>query len=135
LPCFEAQVAGLEPFVSASRFLIVFFERPMEDEMKHIGTIAVATLIVFGAGTITASADECSGHSHGTASALGAGGGALVGGLASHSVVGAVVGGVAGGFAGNAIARSNDCHRYSYRDRYGHRHYYYARHDYDHDYP
>jgi len=46
--------------------------------------------------------------------------------VVSHSIVGAVVGGVAGGFAGDAIARSNDCrHRYSYRDSYGHRHYYY----------
>ena len=94
--------------------------------MKNIGKFAAACLIVLGAGTTTALADACSGHSHDTASALGAGGGALVGGLASHSIVGAVVGGVAGGFAGNAIARSNDCrHRYSYRDSYGRRHYYY----------
>jgi len=66
--------------------------------------------------------------------ALGAGGGALIGGLASHSVAGAVVGGVAGGFAGNAIARSEDCNRRTshyrhrdrdyYVDRDGRRHYY-----------
>lgn len=94
--------------------------------MRRIGKIAAACLIVFGAGTATASADSCSGHSHDTGTALGAGGGALIGGLASHSIVGAVVGGVAGGLMGNAIARSNDCrHRYYYRDRYGHRHYYY----------
>jgi hypothetical protein len=98
----------------------------MEDEMKRITKIAAAGLIMLGAGTMTASADSCSGHSHDSATALGAGGGALIGGLASHSIVGAVVGGVAGGFAGNAIARSNDCrHRYSYRDSYGRRHYYY----------
>ncbi len=95
--------------------------------MKRIGKIAAACLIILGAGTITASADDCSGHPHDTATALGAGGGALVGGLGfPQASSGAVVGGVAGGFAGNAIARSNDCrHRYSYRDSYGHRHYYY----------
>jgi uncharacterized protein YcfJ len=98
--------------------------------MKHFAKIAAATAFALVAGTAAASADACSGHSHTTGTLLGAGGGALVGGLASHSAVGAVVGGVAGGFAGNAIARSSDCdrherHRYSYRDRYGHRHYSY----------
>lgn len=102
--------------------------------MKRIGTFAAACLIVLGAGTITASADDCSGHSHDTGTALGAAGGAAIGGLASHSIAGAVIGGVAGGFAGNAIARSNDCRRYSYRDRYGRHHYYYAHRDYDRDY-
>ena len=101
--------------------------------MNNIGKFTAACLIVLGAGTTTAFADACSGHSHDTGTALGAGGGALIGGLASHSIVGAVVGGVAGGFAGNAIARSNDCHRYSYRDHYGHRHYYYARRNYERD--
>ena len=85
-----------------------------------------ASVVALSMGNVAAYADACSGHSHDSATALGAGGGALIGGLASHSIVGAVVGGVAGGFAGNAIARSNDCrHRYSYRDSYGHRHYYY----------
>ena len=98
--------------------------------MNHLTKIAAASAFALVAGTIGASADACSGHSHDTGTILGAGGGALVGGLASHSVVGAVVGGVAGGFAGNAIARSSDdCHharhRYSYRDHDGHRHYYY----------
>jgi len=97
--------------------------------MKRFAMIAAVSGIVLVAGTIGAAADACSGHSHDTGTVLGAGGGALIGGLASHSVVGAVVGGVAGGFAGNAIARSEDCrharHRYSYRDRDGHRHYYY----------
>ncbi len=97
--------------------------------MKRFAKIAAACVVALGAGTLSAAADSCSGHSHDTGTVLGAGGGALIGGLASHSVVGAVVGGVAGGFAGNAIARSEDCHharhRYSYRDRDGHRHYYY----------
>jgi uncharacterized protein YcfJ len=93
----------------------------------------MACAIVLGAGTIGAAADECSGRSHDTGTALGAGGGALIGGLASHSLAGAVVGGVAGGFAGNAIARSEDCNHHSryrhrerdsyYIDRDGRRHY------------
>ena len=98
--------------------------------MKRFTKIAGASALALIAGTVAASADACSGHSHQTGTLLGAGGGALVGGLASHSVVGAVVGGVAGGFAGNAIARSSDCnhharHRYSYHDRHGHIHYAY----------
>jgi hypothetical protein len=100
-----------------------------EDQMKHFARLAAASAFALIAGTVAASADSCSGHSHETGTLLGAGGGALVGGLASHSVVGAVVGGVAGGFAGNAIARSSDCHharhRYSYHDRDGHIHYAY----------
>src|SRR5258708_37624194 len=98
--------------------------------MNNLAKIAAA-FVMLGAGTTAALADNCSGHSHDTGTALGAGGGALIGGLASHSVVGAVVGGVAGGFAGNAIARSEDCNHRSrhrerdsyYIDRYGHRHY------------
>ena len=98
--------------------------------MNRFLKIAAAATIVLGAGTLSASADNCSGRSHDTGTALGAGGGALIGGLASHSLAGAVIGGVAGGFAGNAIARDQDCrharvHRTSYyTDRNGHRHYY-----------
>jgi hypothetical protein len=98
--------------------------------MKHLGKIAAAAVVALGAGTISASADECSGHSHDTGTALGAVGGGLIGGLASHSVVGGLAGAVVGGVAGNAIARSDDCggHHYrreSYIDAYGRRHYYY----------
>jgi len=98
--------------------------------MHSLVKIAALGSFALIAGTAGAFADACSGHSHDTGTILGAGGGALIGGLASHSVVGAVVGGVAGGFAGNAIARSSDCdhharHRYSYRDRHGHIHYAY----------
>jgi hypothetical protein len=110
-----------------------FISRPhtaKEEDMKRFAKIAAVCAFALGAGTISAAADNCSGHSHDTGTALGAGGGALIGGLASHSVVGAVVGGVAGGFAGNAIARSGDCsHRSSHRERdsyldsNGHRHY------------
>jgi hypothetical protein len=94
--------------------------------------IAVAAITLSG---VPAFADACSGHSHDTGTALGAVGGAAIGGMASHSVGGAVIGGVAGGFAGNAIARNNDCNRHeryyrrhherdSYSDRHGRRHYY-----------
>ena len=100
-----------------------------------VNRLMIAGVVVFGLGSTAALADACSGHSHDTGTALGAIGGAAMGGLASHSVGGAVVGGVAGGFAGNAIARSNDCNRHerygrhhereTYRiDHHGHRHYY-----------
>jgi hypothetical protein len=103
--------------------------------MKRIATIAAAAVIALGAGTVSAFA-ACNGDA-GTETALGAGSGALVGGLASHSIVGAVVGGVAGGVIGNSIGHSNnraDCRRDRayrhdrdsyYNDRDGHRHYYY----------
>jgi surface antigen len=101
--------------------------------------------IALGTSTISAAA-ACNGDTS-TETILGAGSGAAVGGLASHSGVGAVVGGVAGGLIGNSIGRSNnreDCRRearaydrdYRYRDydypdrsrywvdRYGDRHYY-----------
>lgn len=103
--------------------------------MKRLATMAVAAALVLSTGTLSAYADACSGRSHDTETALGAGSGALVGGLASHSIGGAIVGGVAGGFIGNAIGRSNDCHRHyrhyrRERDSYyigrdGHRHRYY----------
>jgi hypothetical protein len=97
----------------------------MEDDMKFVGKTFVAAAIILSAGTVSAYADSCSGHSHDTGTALGAGGGALIGGLASHSIGGAIIGGVAGGFAGNALARSQDCGRlHYYTDRDGHRHYY-----------
>ena len=100
--------------------------------MKPFGKILAATALVLTAGTGSAFADSCSGRNHDTGTTVGAVGGAAIGGLASHSIVGAVVGGVAGGLAGNAIARSNDCNRrvsertrHYYVDRDGHRHYYY----------
>ncbi len=105
--------------------------------MKKLAIQLAAATFALSVGTFGAAADQCSGHSHDTGTALGAGGGALVGGLATHSVGGAVVGGVAGAFAGNAIARNEDCnhprrardrddrdhHRHYYIDRDGHRHY------------
>lgn len=104
--------------------------------MTRFAKISAAAAIALAAGTISASA-ACNGDAS-TETVLGAGSGALVGGLASHSIVGAAVGGVAGGLIGNSIGHSNnraDCRRAararSYRhehdaytvDRYGHRHY------------
>ena len=95
--------------------------------------VAAATLVL-GFGMSEAYADACSGHSHDTGTAVGAVGGGLIGGLASHSVVGGLAGAVVGGLAGNAISRSNDCrrsayrytrHRYAYIGRDGLRHYAY----------
>ena len=80
--------------------------------MKRLAKIAAAAVIALGAGTVSAMA-ACNGDAS-TETVLGAGSGALVGGLASHSIVGAAVGGVAGGLIGNTIGHSNnraDCRR------------------------
>jgi outer membrane lipoprotein SlyB len=104
--------------------------------MTRFAKISAAAAIALAAGTISASA-ACNGDAS-TETVLGAGSGALVGGLASHSVVGAAVGGVAGGVIGNTIGHSNnraDCRRAAararvhehdayYVDRHGRRHYY-----------
>src|ERR1700759_3895045 len=74
--------------------------------MKRLALIAAAATMMIGAGTVSASA-ACNGDAS-TETALGAGSGALVGGLASHSLVGAAVGGVAGGLIGNSIGHSNN---------------------------
>ena len=105
--------------------------------MTRFARISAAAAIALAAGTISASA-ACNGDAS-TETVLGAGSGALVGGVASHSIVGAAVGGVAGGLIGNSIGHSNnraDCRRAArareyrheraayYIDRNGHRHYY-----------
>ena len=105
--------------------------------MNRLAKIAAVAAITLGAGTVSATA-ACNNDAS-TETVLGAGSGALVGGLASHSVVGAAVGGVAGGLIGNSIGHSNnreDCRRaasrHEYRrdhasyyvDREGRRHYY-----------
>jgi len=94
---------------------------------KHNAAMIVAAVIVLGATTVAALADSCSGHDHTTGTVLGAGGGAIIGGVATHSAIGAVGGAVLGGLAGNAIARSNDCNRH-----YRHRRHHHVHH-YDHD--
>jgi outer membrane lipoprotein SlyB len=106
--------------------------------MTRFAKISAVAAIALAAGTISASA-ACNNDAS-TETVLGAGSGALVGGLASHSIVGAAVGGVAGGLIGNTIGHSNnraDCRRAAraravqhrehdayYTDKYGKRHYY-----------
>src|SRR5471032_1932177 len=83
--------------------------------MNTVSKIAAASLLLVAAGTISAKA-ACDGDAS-TETVLGAGSGALVGGLASHSIAGAAIGGVAGGLIGNSIGHSNnreDCRRDSY---------------------
>jgi uncharacterized protein YcfJ len=105
----------------------------MENKMKTFTKFAAVCVLTLAAGTLPAMADACSGRSHDTGTALGAVGGGVIGGVATHSVAGGLVGAVAGGLAGNAISRSQDCNRSSryerrtsyYTDRHGRRHYRY----------
>jgi hypothetical protein len=97
---------------------------------KHTAAMIVAAAIVLGATTVAALADSCSGHDHTTGTVLGAGGGAIIGGVATHSAVGAVGGAVLGGLAGNAIARSNDCNHHDHHHH--HHHHYHHNPDYPH---
>src|SRR5436305_12647590 len=105
--------------------------------MKSFAKITAAAVFALGVGTVSANA-ACNGDAS-TETVLGAGSGALVGGLASHSIAGAAIGGVAGGLIGNSIGHSNnraDCRRAArarsyhhehdayYTDKYGRRHYY-----------
>ena len=72
--------------------------------MRTFSKLAGALLL--GSGLLTggtAAYADCNNNT-GTETVLGAGAGAAVGGLASHSVAGAVIGGVGGGLIGNAIA-------------------------------
>ncbi|AYG61022.1 YMGG-like glycine zipper-containing protein [Rhizobium jaguaris] len=63
---------------------------------------------------------SCTATEKGTA--IGAGSGAVIGGLVSHSWGGAAIGAVAGGVIGNLIGRSHEHRGYCiYRDRYGRR--------------
>src|SRR5471030_2859686 len=83
--------------------------------MNTVSKIAAASLLLVAAGTISANA-ACDGDAS-TETVLGAGSGALVGGLASNSLAGAAIGGVAGGLIGNSIGHSNnreDCRRDAY---------------------
>jgi surface antigen len=55
-------------------------------------------------------ADACSGHDHTGGTVLGAIGGGLIGGFASHgNGLGIVGGAILGGLAGNALSRDMDC--------------------------
>jgi hypothetical protein len=92
--------------------------------MKNIARISAVAALMLGAAGVCATkpAWAACDRDASTETVLGAGSGALVGGLASHSVVGAAVGGVAGGLIGNTIGHANnreDCRREAeyYRQR------------------
>ena len=85
--------------------------------MKRFALVCGTALLVSGLSVMPALA-ACNGDTS-TETVLGAGSGAAVGGLASHSLAGAAIGGVAGGLIGNAIGHSNnrdDCRRQAYAE-------------------
>ncbi|HEY0107107.1 MAG TPA: hypothetical protein VGB91_13570 [Rhizomicrobium sp.] len=85
--------------------------------LKNSGLIAATAMLALLAGTASALADDChSDHTAGTV--LGAIGGGLIGGFASHGNGLAIAGGALfGGFAGNAISRDIDCEDRDYAGR------------------
>jgi surface antigen len=73
-------------------------------------TLVVATAAFMTGASGAAFADECSGRDHSTGTVLGALGGGLLGGFASHgNGLGIIGGALLGGLAGNAISRDMDC--------------------------
>jgi surface antigen len=71
---------------------------------------AAAAMLFVGLSSTGALADACSGRDHTTGTVLGAAGGGIIGGLASHgNGLGIVGGALLGGLAGNAISRDMDC--------------------------
>ena len=75
---------------------------------KTVLAMATAALMLGASGA--AFADECSGRDHSTGTVLGALGGSLLGGFASHgNGLGIIGGAILGGLAGNAISRDMDC--------------------------
>lgn len=72
--------------------------------------LAMATTALMLGASGAAFADECSGRDHSTGTVLGALGGGLLGGFASHgNGLGIIGGAILGGLAGNAISRDMDC--------------------------
>jgi hypothetical protein len=85
--------------------------------MRKFALMAATSAFLLAGGATAAMADECSGHDHDAGTVVGAVGGGVIGGLATHSVVGGLAGAVVGGVAGNAIARDNDCSHQANEDR------------------
>jgi len=78
--------------------------------MSKILMSAAAAMLFVGLSSTGALADACSGRDHTTGTVLGAAGGGIIGGLASHgNGLGIVGGALLGGLAGNAISRDMDC--------------------------
>ena len=77
---------------------------------KKFAILSAAAALTLGLGTVSAFADDCSGRNHDTGTILGAAGGGIIGGVASHgNGLGIVGGALLGGLAGNAISRDMDC--------------------------
>jgi len=77
---------------------------------KKFAILSAAAVLTLGLGTVSALADDCSGRNHDTGTILGAAGGGIIGGVASHgNGLGIVGGALLGGLAGNAISRDMDC--------------------------
>src|SRR5580704_19098332 len=83
----------------------------MEMEMlKRFAMTASVAALMLGLGATGAFADDCSGSDHTTGTVLGAAGGGIIGGVASHgNGLGIIGGALLGGLAGNAISRDMDC--------------------------
>jgi surface antigen len=78
--------------------------------LKKIAMSTAAAALVLGLGTVGAMADDCSGKDHTTGTVLGAAGGGIIGGVASHgNGLGIIGGALLGGLAGNAVSRDMDC--------------------------
>ena len=72
--------------------------------------IMMVAALALGLSATSAFADDCSGRDHSTGTVLGAIGGGLLGGFASHgNGLGIVGGALLGGLAGNAVSRDMDC--------------------------
>lgn len=86
--------------------------------LKSIAMTLAAALFALGLSGGGALADACSGHDHTGATVLGAVGGGLIGGLATHgNGLGIVGGAILGGLAGNALSRDMDCQDRPYAAR------------------
>jgi surface antigen len=79
-------------------------------QMSKVLKVTAAALMLVGVSATGALADACSGRDHTTGTVLGAAGGGIIGGLASHgNGLGIIGGALLGGLAGNAISRDMDC--------------------------
>jgi surface antigen len=111
--------------------------------LKKIALSTAAAALILGLGATGALADDCSGRDHSTGTVLGAAGGGIIGGVASHgNGLGIIGGALLGGLAGNAISRDMDCndqqhaaqsYDQSFRGRVGERHEWVSE-DHDHGY-
>jgi hypothetical protein len=105
-------VRGAKTIVERKATSIVYFT--LEDEPRSEIMIRAILLVAAVAGSLA----SCTATEQGTA--IGAGTGAVIGGVATNSWGGAAVGAVAGGAVGALIGQSQERRGYCvYRDRYG----------------